>query len=94
MNRRRPAALARIRHWHGLLGDWANLDFTALPRRGDHETLQRHWSGTRGRTLLSLSALLARDPDSGLPLHADSGTRRETQESVPTEFPDFARRSG
>ena len=62
---------------------------------GDDATLQRHWSGTRGRSLVSISAALAQDPDSGLLLQADaSSVRNETSAGTALEFLDFSRRHG
>ena len=75
-----------------LAKDSANLDFTTLPHWGDDKTLQKHWSGTRGRSLVSLSAALAQDPDSGLLLYTDAGVRRPTSDGVVLEFLEFSRR--
>ena len=84
-------SLASIWKDKGLLGDSANLDFTTLPHWGDDETLQKHWSGTRGRALPAISAALAQDPDSGLLLHADAGGREQPDSDAALEFLDFSR---
>ena len=76
------------------IGGTANLDFTTLPHWGSDEALKHHWSGTRGRSLVSLSAALAQDPDSGLLLHADASTRNATSDGSALEFLDFSRRHG
>ena len=94
MNQRLLGSLARIWTDSALVGDSANLDFTTLPHWGDDDTLQKHWSGTRGRSLTSISALLAQDPDSGLLLQADASIRRESSDNASLEFLHFARRHG
>ena len=95
MNQRLLGSLAAIWTAKGLAGDSANLDFTTLPHWGDDATLQKHWSGTRGRSLVSISAALAQDPDSGLLLQADaSSIRNETSAGTTLEFLDFFRRHG
>ena len=94
MNRSLLSALARLWTERGLLGDSANLDFTTLPHWGDDDTLQKHWSGSRGRALRGLSVALAQDPDSGLLLRGDAGIRHETGDDAALEFLDFSRRHG
>ena len=94
MNRRLLGGLARMCADRGLLGDTANLDFTTLPHWGDDATLEKHWSGTRGRAMLGLSAALAQDPDSGLLLRADADVRRATADRWVVEFLDFSQRHG
>ena len=95
MNQRLLGSLAAIWTATGLAGDSANLDFTTLPHWGDDATLQKHWSGTHGCSLVSISAALAQDPDSGLLLQADaSSIRNETSAGTALEFLDFFRRHG
>ena len=94
MHQRLLGALAAIWSAKGLLGDSANLDFTTLPHWGDDATLENHWSGTRGRALLSISAALAQDPDSGLLLHSDAAIRSASKHEAVLEFLDFSRRHG
>ena len=95
MNQRLLGSLAAIWTAKGLAGDSANLDFTTLPHWGDDATLQKHSSGTCGRSLLSISAALAQDPDSGLLLQADaSSIRTATSDGTALEFLDFSRRHG
>ena len=94
MNQRLLAALARTWSERGLASDAANLDFTTVPHWGDDATLQKHWAASRGRALLGLSAALAQDPDSGLLLRTDAGTRRESADGAVLEFLDFFRRHG
>ena len=94
MNTKLLGSLAAIWTAKGLVGDTANLDFTTLPHWGDDATLEKHWSGTRGRSLVSLSAALAQDPDSRLLLHADASIRHATSDGTALEFLDFSRRHG
>ncbi len=86
-------SLATIWQRKGLLGDTANLDFTTLPHWGDDETLRKHWSSTRGRALLSISAALAQDPDSGLLLSSDAGGRDSSGPDTVLEFLSFSRQN-
>ena len=94
MNRRFLGSLARMAADCGVLGDAANLDCTTLPHWGDDRTLAQHWSSTRGRALVSLSATLAQDPDSGLLLRADPDVRRATADRWVLEFLDFSKQHG
>ena len=94
MNQRLLAALARIWSERSLASEAANLDFTTIPHWGDDATLQKHWSGSRGRSLAGLSVALAQDPDSGLILRTDASTRRETANDAVLQFLDFFRRHG
>ena len=71
-----------------------NLDFTPIPHWGDDATLQKHWSGHRGRSLVGLSVALAQNPDSGLILRTNASTDRETTHGAVLEFLDFFRRHG
>ncbi len=94
LNQNLLASLASLWHEHKLVSEAANLDFTTLPHWGDDKTLQKHWSGTRNRSLVGLSAALAQDPDSGLILRADAGIRRQSASKAVIEFLDFFRRHG
>ena len=94
MNQRLLAALARIWSERRLASDAANLDFTPIPHWGDDATLQKHWSGHRGRSLVGLSVALAQNPDSGLILRTNASTDRETTHGAVLEFLDFFRRHG
>lgn len=94
MNRKLLAAMAAIWKARGLASDTANLDFTVLPHWGDEVTLSKHWSPTRNRSLVSVAAALAQDPDSGLLLHADARDRAAGSDGAAIEFLDFSRRHG
>ena len=87
-------SLAAIWTDKGLVGDTANLDFTTLPHWGDDETLTKHWSSTRGRALIGISAALAQDPDSGLLLRADAGGRDSSGDDSVLEFLHFSQHNG
>lgn len=94
MNRRLLGGLARMAAKHELLGDTANLDFTTLPHWGDDDTLERHWCSTRRQAMVSISAALAQDPDSGLLLRADASVRRASADDWVVEFLDFSKDHG
>lgn len=93
MNRRLLASLGSIWNQRGLVSDAANLDFTTIPHWGDDATLETHWSGHHGRSLVGLSVALAQDPDSGLILRSDPSTRRDTASDTVLEFLDFFRKN-
>jgi hypothetical protein len=73
----------------GLLSDTVNLDFTAIPYWGDGDHLENNWSGKRSMALLSLQAVLAQDPDSGLICYGDTTIRHKDEKDVILEFLDF-----
>lgn len=74
---------------HELLGDTANMDFSAIPYWGDNEHLENNWSGKRGKALASLQAVLAHDPDSGIIIYGDTTVRHSTQNDTVLTFLDF-----
>jgi hypothetical protein len=73
----------------GLLSDTINLDFTAIPYWGDDDPFENNWSGKRGKALVSLQAVLAQDPDSGLLCYSDTTIRHHNESDVILEFLDF-----
>ena len=73
----------------GLLSDSANLDFTTIPHWGDATHLEGNWSGTRNKSLTSILAVLAQDPDSGLITYGDTTVRHSGKNNVVLEFVDF-----
>ncbi|MBL7139100.1 MAG: transposase [Bacteroidales bacterium] len=73
----------------GLLGDTANMDFTTIPYWGDDAHLENNWSGKRGKTLSSMLAVLAQDPDSGLIDYGNANILRKDESTVVLEFLDF-----
>ena len=89
MNHTFLKALNGIWQQHGLLSESANLDFTTLPHWGDATHLENNWSGTRNKSLTSLLAVLAQDPDTGLITYGDTTLRHQTKNKVVLEFVDF-----
>jgi len=73
----------------GLLSDTINLDFTAIPYWGDDDPFENNWSGKRAKALVSLQAVLAQDPDSGLLCYSDTTIRHRNESDVILEFLDF-----
>lgn len=74
---------------HNLLCDTANLDFTTLPYWGDDSHLENNWSGTRHKSMPSILAVLAQDPDTGIITYSDTNIRHENKNQVVLEFLDF-----
>ena len=74
---------------YGLLSDTANLDFTAIPYWGDDDHLENNWSGKRNKSLPSIQAVLAQDPESGLLCYGDTTIRHKNEPEVVLEFLDF-----
>jgi len=73
----------------GLLSDTVNLDFTTIPYWGDDSHLENNWSGKRHKSLSSMLAVLAQDPDSGIIGYGDTTVRHSGQNQVIFEFIDF-----
>ncbi len=75
----------------GLLSDTVNIDFTAIPYwgGGDGDALENNWSGKRGKALVSMLALLAQDPDSGIICYGDTTVKHADQNEAIIEFLDF-----
>ncbi len=89
MNQAFLKALHRVWQQQGLLSDSANLDFTTLPHWGDATHLEGNWSGTRNKSLTSILAVLAQDPDTGLITRSDTTVRHSSKNNVVLEFVDF-----
>lgn len=82
------------RRWleHDLLGDTANLDFTAIPYWGDEDDhLENNWSGKRSRALASMLAVLAHDPDTGIIDYGHTDVQHQSEAQVVLEYLDFYR---
>ena len=84
-------SLGRIFAEHGLLSDTANLDFTAIPYWGDEDPFENNWSGKRSKALISMQAVLAQDPDTGILCYGDTTVKHDNQDNVILEFLDFYR---
>jgi len=74
---------------YGLLSDTVNLDFTAIPYWGDDDHLENNWSGKRNKSIPSIQAVLAQDPESGLLCYGDTTIRHDNEVDVVLEFLDF-----
>ena len=77
---------------HGLLSDTVNMDFTAIPYWGDADPFENNWSGKRNKALISIQAILAQDPETGILCYGDTTVRHENQNDVVLEFLDFYHR--
>jgi len=73
----------------GLLSDSTNLDFTAIPYWGDGDVLENNWSGKYQRALISIQAVIAQDPQSGILCYGDTTIKHNNQSEVVLEFLDF-----
>ncbi len=95
MNRSFLKGLHRIWQDHGFLSDTANLDFATIPYWGeDNSHLENNWAGTRNKSLASMLAVLAQEPDTGIITYGDTCVRHDHQSEVVIEFLDFYRSSG
>jgi len=86
--------LAGIWEENGLLGDTANIDFTAIPYWGDSDNLENNWSGKRGKALASMLTILAQDPQNGIICYGDATARHSNSSKQVLEFLDFHTPSG
>ena len=77
---------------NSLLSDTMNLDFTAIPYWGDGDHLENNWSGKRNKALISIQAVLAQDPETGIICYGDTTVRHDNESNVILEFLDFYRR--
>ncbi len=91
MNRNFLKAIHRKWAESGLPGDTANMDFTTIPYWGEDEQFENNWSGKRGKTLSSMLAVLAHDPDTGIINYGDADVTHSSESSVVLEFLDFYR---
>lgn len=76
-----------------LLGDTVNLDFVTVPYWGDEEHLENNWSGKRGKSLASMLAVLAHDPDLGIIDYGDINVMHKNEHLVVLEFLDFYKKN-
>jgi predicted DNA-binding protein YlxM (UPF0122 family) len=79
---------------NSLVGDTANIDLTTIPYWGDTDSLENNWSGKRNKSLGSMLAVLAQDPDTGIICYGDSTVRHDDQSACVIEFLDFCRENG
>lgn len=66
-----------------------NLDFAAIPHWGDLSVLEKNWKGSKNKSLKSILALLAQNPDNGLLLYGDAEIKHSNQNDAILEFVDF-----
>lgn len=66
-----------------------NLDFKAIAHWGDESVLDKHWSGSRGRALKSVLALIVQDPDTGQLAYTNADIATADQSDAILEFVDF-----
>ena len=72
-----------------LMSDTSNLDFTSIPYWGNDSHLENNWSGKRNKSLSSMLAVLAQDPDSGIIDYGDTNVMHENESKVVLEYLDF-----
>lgn len=80
----RPMTLSLLRSYHqaltgsGLLpGQSFNLDFHAIPHRGEEAVLEKHYVSTRSRRERSILVFLVQDHDSHLLCYANATVRKD-----------------
>lgn len=86
-------AMNKIWKKSDLLSDTENLDFTTIPYWGDDAHLENNWSGKRNKSLSSILAVLAHDPDSGIITYGDTTVRHSNESDTVLEFLDFYKQS-
>jgi len=73
-------------------GKFVNLDFHTIPHFGDESVLEKHWAGSRHKTMKGALTLFAQDAETKLILYTGADIMRsETDEQV-QYFVDFWRR--
>jgi hypothetical protein len=77
-----------------LISDTVNIDMTTIPYWGDSDNLENNWSGKRNKSLSSMLAVLAQDPDTGIICYGDSTVRHDGQSACVIEFLDFCKENG
>jgi len=70
-------------------GKIVNLDFHTVPHFGDESELEKHWSGTRGKTMKSALTLFAQDAQSKLMLYTAADIHRSEADDQVLEFLSF-----
>lgn len=66
-----------------------NLDFKAIPHWGDASVLEKNWSGSKGKVMKSLLALIVQSPHSGMVSYVDAEIKHCDQNNAVLEFVDF-----
>jgi hypothetical protein len=70
-------------------GSVVNLDFHSTPHFGDESVLDKHWTGTRGKTMKGALSLFAQDAGSKLMLYTDADIRRSEADDQVLQFLSF-----
>ena len=73
-------------------GKIVNLDFHTVPHFGDESELEKHWSGTRGKTMKGALTLFAQDAQSKLMLYTAADIHRSEADDQVLEFLSFWKR--
>jgi transposase len=94
MNQRFLRAMNKTFDEEGLFSGLVNMDFTAIPHRGDASVLENNWSGKRRQALKSILAVLCQDPDSGIFCYSDAEVKHRNQPECVLEFIDFWKQGG
>jgi len=66
-----------------------NLDFKTIPHWGNSSVLEKNWSGSRGKVIKSLLALIVQDPSTGYLSYANAEIKHDNQNEAVFEFVDF-----
>ncbi len=74
-----------------LLGDTVNLDFTTIPYWGNDDQFENNWAGKRNKSLASMLAVLAHDPDTGIIDYGRTDVKHKNESGIVLEFLDFYR---
>jgi hypothetical protein len=90
---------ALLDHYHrtltesGLLrGQCFNLDFHAIPQRGEEAVLEKHYVSKRSRRERSVLVFLVQDSDSQVLCYSDATVRKDDQAEQILQFAEFWRR--
>ena len=70
-------------------GKIVNLDFHTVPHFGDESELEKHWCGTRGKTMKGALTLFAQDAQSKLMLYTAADIHRNEADDQVLEFLSF-----
>ncbi len=70
-------------------GKFVNLDFHTVPHFGDESELEKHWCGTRGKTMKGALTLFAQDAQSKLMLYTAADIHRSESDDQVLEFLSF-----
>jgi hypothetical protein len=66
-----------------------NLDFKAIPHWGDASVLEKNWSGSKGKAMKSILALIVQSPNSGMLSYTNAEINHKNQNDAIIDFVDF-----